>query len=209
MFSDAHLPEPEFIVDVENPVQLIEINDGDGIYFSEQFTKDKRIRKYVYQMLLNAKTFLPKGYCFKVYEAYRPLQDQIKLWNDVVEQQKKEHPNLDPQSEEFIALCDVFCANPYRQGSGHQSGAAIDVTLCDDGQKDFDMGGVVRGFSETADFDALVSAEARKNRLILKTALEKAGFVNYPAEWWHYSFGDRLWARLTGSKIAIFGRLDV
>ena len=209
MFSDAHLPEPEFIVDVENPVQLIEINDGDGIYFSDKFTKDKRIRKYVYQMLLNAKTFLPKGYCFKVYEAYRPLLDQIKLWNDVVEQQKKEHPNLDPQSEEFIALCDVFCANPYRQGSGHQSGAAIDVTLCDDGQKDFDMGGVVRGFSETADFEAPVSQGARKNRLILRDALEKAGFVNYPAEWWHYSFGDRLWARLTGSKIAIFGRLDV
>ena len=209
MFSDAHLPEPEFIIDIENPIQLVEINDSDEIYFSDQFTRDKRIRKYIYQMLLNAKAFLPDGYYFKVYEAYRPLQDQIELWNEVVEQQKKEHPFLDVKSEEFIALCEVFCANPYRQGSGHQSGAAIDVALCDKMQHDFDMGGLVRGFSETADFDALVSAEARKNRLILKTALEKAGFVNYPAEWWHYSFGDRLWAKLTGGKIAIFGRLDV
>ena len=94
MFSDAHLPEPEFIIDIENPIQLVEINDSDEIYFSDQFTRDKRIRKYIYQMLLNAKAFLPDGYYFKIYEAYRPLQDQIKLWNEVVEQQKKEHPFL-------------------------------------------------------------------------------------------------------------------
>ena len=116
---------------------------------------------------------------------------------------------MNEQSEEFIALCDVFCANPYRQGSGHQSGAAVDVTLCDKTGVEYDMGGVVRGFDESADFDYPVLPEQRKNRLILREALTKAGFVNYPSEWWHYSFGDRLWARLTGSEIAVFGKLDL
>lgn len=209
MFSDAHLPEPNYIFDVEKIPLLVEINEKDEIYFSDIFTNEKRIRKYIYQMLVEAKKYLPENYFFKIYEAYRPLAAQIKLWHEVVEQQKKEHPFLSVESEEFIALCDVFCANPYRQGSGHQSGAAIDVSLCDKNGIDYDMGGAVRGFSKTADFEAEVSDEAHKNRLILKTALEKVGFVNYPAEWWHYSFGDRLWAKLTENKIAIFGRLDV
>ena len=208
MFSDANLPEPEYILEVETPPHLVQINEKDGFFFCEQFTKERRIRFYIYQMLLNAKKELPENYFFKIYEAYRPLEDQKKLWEEVVQKQKKIYPNLAVDSEEFIVHCDVFCANPYRQGSGHQSGAAIDVSLCDKNGKEYDMGGVVRGFSETADFDFNVSFEARKNRNILKNALEKAGFINYPAEWWHYSFGDRLWAKLTGSKIAIFGRLD-
>ena len=71
------------------------------------------------------------------------------------------------------------------------------------------MGGEVRGFGENADFDYPgISAEARKNRNILRAALEKVGMVKYPAEWW-LSFGDRLSARLTGSKLAVFAKLDL
>ena len=72
------------------------------------------------------------------------------------------------------------------------------------------MGGQVRGFENTAEFDCPdISKEAEKNRKILNNALSEVGFVNYPSEWWHYSFGDRLWAKLTGSKIAIFGKMDL
>ena len=208
MFSDANLPEPEYILEIENSPHLIQINEKDGLFFCDKFTNDRRIRFYIYQMLLNAQKELPENYFFKIYEAYRPLESQKKLWDEVVQEQMKLYPDLEVNSEEFIAHCDVFCANPYRQGSGHQSGAAIDVSLCDKNGNEYDMGGVVRGFSESADFEFDVSMEARKNRNILKNTLEKVGFVNYPAEWWHYSFGDRLWAKLTGSKIAIFGRLD-
>lgn len=208
MFSDADLPEPNFIIDVEKPASLVFIDEKDGLFFSDKYTAERRVRSYIYHLLLQAKAYLPEGYFFKIYEAYRPLSFQIDLWKKVVAQQKIEHPELSETSEEFIALCDVFCANPYRQGSGHQSGAAIDVTLCDEFGQDYHMGSFVRDFSSNADFDADVCDEARKNRMILKDALERVGFVNYPAEWWHYSFGDRLWAKLTGSKLAIFGRLD-
>ena len=33
-----------------------------------------------------------------------------------------------------------------------------------------------------------ISTQARKNRLILKGAMEKQGFENYRKEWWHYTF---------------------
>lgn len=208
MFSDANLPEPKYITEIENPPNLVSISELDGFFFCDKFTKERRIRSYVYKMLIQAKNYLPENYYFKIYEAYRPLEEQKKLWDEVVQQQKKEHPNLAVDSEDFIAICDVFCANPYRQGSGHQSGAAIDITLCNRYGEEYNMGGVVRGFGEEADFDYPVSDEAKNNRNILKNALEQVGFINYPSEWWHYSFGDRLWAKLTGSKIAVFGRLN-
>lgn len=209
MFSDKNLKEPLFITEIEKEVSLIEVNEKDDIFFDETFTKEKRIRAYIYHMILNAKQFLPENYYFKIYEAYRPLSAQKKLWEEVVKKTKKEYPQMDENSEEFIALCDTYCANPYRQGSGHQSGAAIDITLCDKQGVDYDMGSKVREFNEKSDFDYPVSDEAKKNRFILKEALEKSGFINYPSEWWHYSFGDRLWAKLTGSTKAIFGKLDV
>ena len=31
------------------------------------------------------------------------------------------------------------------------------------------------------------------------------GLVNYPTEWWHWSFGDRYWALLTGARHALYG----
>lgn len=209
MFSDANLPEPNWICEIENPPLLTTIDEKDGLFFCHMYTKERRIRYYIYEMLLRAKQYLPAGYYFKIYEAYRPLAYQIQLWEKVIAEQKKLNPHLNPESEEFIALCDVYCANPYRQGSGHQSGAAIDVTLCDQAGIEYDMGGAIRGFTQTADFDYPVSLEARHHRLILREALQKAGFVNYPSEWWHYSFGDRLWARLTKSAIAFFAPIDI
>ena len=209
MFSDKNLPEPLFINEIEKEISLSMIDENDHIFFDNQFTNEKRIRTYIYNMILNAQKFLPDGYYFKIYEAYRPLQEQKKLWEEVKKEQKILHPDMDEDSEEFIGLCDTYCANPYRQGSGHQTGAAIDVSLCDKDGNDYFMGSTVRAFSEKSDFNYFVSEEAQKNRSLLKEALEKAGFINYPSEWWHYSFGDRLWAKLTGSKIAIFGKIDV
>ena len=29
-----------------------------------------------------------------------------------------------------------------------------------------------------------------------------AGFVNYPTEWWHWSYGDRYWALQSGQRVA-------
>ncbi|MDT7587682.1 MAG: zinc D-Ala-D-Ala dipeptidase, partial [Pseudonocardiales bacterium] len=36
-------------------------------------------------------------------------------------------------------------------------------------------------------------------------ALHSVGFVNYPTEWWHWSYGDRYWAIKTTAAAAIYG----
>ena len=41
------------------------------------------------------------------------------------------------------------------------------------------------------------------NRRLLCNVLCECGFTNYPAEWWHYDFGDSFWAFYT-QKEAIY-----
>ena len=208
-FDDSKLSEPDYIIEIENPVRLSLVDGKDGIFFNDRYTSDRRIRTYTYELLKKAKAALPEGYNFVIYEAYRSKADQIKVWHEIMEQRKKEHPHLDENSEELITMCNLVVANPFRQGSGHQSGAAVDISLVNDSGVEYDMGGIVRGFGEEAPFySQVISEEARKNRFILKSAVESVGLVCYPTEWWHYSFGDRLWARVTGSKLAIFSKID-
>ncbi len=40
----------------------------------------------------------------------------------------------------------------------------------------------------------LCPACGEENRKILINCLERAGFINYPTEWWHWSYGDCYWA---------------
>lgn len=48
---------------------------------------------------------------------------------------------------------------------------------------------------------------AKANREILIQCLEKVGFVNYPTEWWHWSYGDCYWAFLNNCH-AIYSATD-
>lgn len=47
-----------------------------------------------------------------------------------------------------------------------------------------------------------VTGEARWLRRELSAALAGAGLVNYPTEWWHWSYGDRYWAFVAGATSA-------
>ncbi|MBP5934721.1 M15 family metallopeptidase [Streptomyces sp. LBUM 1476] len=50
-----------------------------------------------------------------------------------------------------------------------------------------------------------ITPAARENRRVLGEALSAAGLVNYPTEWWHWSYGDRYWALATGAPTALYG----
>ncbi len=47
--------------------------------------------------------------------------------------------------------------------------------------------------------------EQKQNRAILKNAMEKAGFKNYPHEWWHFCYGDRMWSAYSKQKECFYG----
>ena len=53
-----------------------------------------------------------------------------------------------------------------------------------------------------------VSKPAQENRELLFNVMEAQGFVNYPTEWWHFSYGDRYWAYHQQQDYAIYGSAD-
>ena len=92
----------------------------------------------------------------------------------------------------------------------HVAGAAVDLRLIDGEGRKLQMGTALDSPPEEARdaqaFDAPgISALARQHRSLLAEVLTNAGLVNYPTEWWHWSFGDRYWAFVTGATFASYG----
>ena len=92
----------------------------------------------------------------------------------------------------------------------HCAGAAVDLTLIDTSGNELDMGGLLNGHRTGREHLCPMNApgipaHARANRDLLARTMTAAGFVNYPAKWWHWSYGDRYWAFVTRAGAAIYG----
>ena len=106
---------------------------------------------------------------------------------------------------EILRLLNIGIAGV---GGGHQTGGAVDLGLCDNEGRELDMGTQYREHTpKTVTKCKLLSEEQRSNRAILLKAMRRAGFVNYPAEWWHFCYGDKMWAAYSNRKIAVYGEL--
>ena len=132
----------------------------------------------------------PFGLGLKVFDAYRPqraVDDFVRWVEDESDQVKKTEYYPDIQKRHLIR--DGYIA----ARSGHSRGGTIDLTLValasDTSSKpvELDMGSAFDHFgpiSATAYHD--LSAQQRANRLLLKTVMERHGFLNYRKEWWHF-----------------------
>lgn len=109
-------------------------------------------------------------YSLKILDAYRPLSVQKKMWE--------------------ILPDERYVANPAK-GSRHNRGAAVDVTLIDKDGKELEMPSAFDHFGPESHRDYQgCSEEAKKNRKILQDAMEAAGFIGLPTEWWHFDDPD-------------------
>lgn len=190
----------------ESNEELFNIKQDKQLYFSKELQKRPSIylRKSVYEKIKEAEQLLPKGSFFKVYSAFRPQEEQIQLWNENYQKIKTQNPTL--SEEELIQQTRAVCADPRNGFGGHQTGGAVDITLCDAKGRDFDMGTTYLETSSKIPTKAKgLTEEQRKNRVLLKQVMEKAGFQNYPFEWWHYCYGDRMWAAYSGKKSCFYG----
>lgn len=96
----------------------------------------------------------------------------------------------------------------------HATGGAVDLTLMfTDTRQPLYMGGMFDDLTEEAWTDgferkscvSMSDDEALANRRLLYWVMTEAGFANNPTEWWHYSWGDQMWARLGGHPAAHYG----
>jgi zinc D-Ala-D-Ala dipeptidase len=189
--------------------------------------KNLFLRKTVALKLLSINDNLRKqGYELYVYDCFRPNIVQHYLWEvwapDYI---RKRHPWM--TENEVLDLRPKFTSKASANDSDinlegpppHYTGGAVDLTLKKiSEEKTLFMGTVFDDFTEASYTDYyeikknsgslnIQEEEALFNRRLLYWTMVEAGFENYPFEWWHFSWGDQMWAILKKEKIAYYSYL--
>lgn len=107
----------------------------------------------------------------KVWDCYRPLAVQRIFW--------------------AILPDERYVANP-KTGSRHNRASTVDLTLVDSQGNELQMPTGFDDFNPRADHSyQVLPDQVIRNRSLLKSLMEKAGFISLPEEWWHYD--DEKW----------------
>jgi D-alanyl-D-alanine dipeptidase len=164
------------------------------------------LRSGLLARLERAERRLPDGFHLLIVEGYRPIDTQRRIFEEYRDGLRAAFPEMSPDEAHIAASRYVSPVDV----APHTAGAAVDLTLCAPDGTEYDMGTQVDDNPEESDggcyTDATnISADARAHRKILAAALEPVGLVNYPTEWWHWSFGDRYWALAEGRPYAVYG----
>lgn len=175
---------------------------------------DQKVRKAVYENLLKASQNLPAGYKLFIFESFRPREVQLERFDFKLKQLQKEFPNLEISEIERLARLGV--ADPRKSFGPHQTGGAVDVTILNENNAPLNMGTDWAEFNKktpTKNWHKIIfnkdGFKIMRNRKLLVQTMASAGFVNYPGEWWHYSYGDQAWAIYSGHKNAIYGEVKI
>ncbi|MCC6198856.1 D-alanyl-D-alanine carboxypeptidase family protein [Candidatus Nomurabacteria bacterium] len=165
------------------------------------------LRTSVRDRLVQGANSLPEGYKLLVVTAYRPITMQQELYRNRLWQMAKAYPfQMIFLHWKWKRMVRQYTAPP--GGSSHQCGAAVDVTILDIENKRLDMGTSFNDFGEKVHtHSTLISDEQKKNRAMLFELMTNVGFANYPLEWWHYSYGDRMWAAYNEKERCFYGPL--
>ena len=113
--------------------------------------------------------FCEKGYRIVLFDCYRPVSAQKKMW--------AVYPN--PQ----------YVANPYTSGSVHNRGAAVDISLEKLDGTPVDMGTDHDYFGKEAHIDnTSLPQKVLENRKLLQEGMIRFGFETIRSEWWHFNY---------------------
>lgn len=175
------------------------------------------VRVSVGKMLAGVNARLKRGGLkLFLYDAWRPRAVQA-YYHDVwmPSEVRRRRPDLDDAGVQ--AEVDRYWAAPSAspaRPAPHATGGAVDVSIVFEEGASLFMGGLFDDVTAAADtnfFERETQAmsysddEARANRRLLYWLMMDAGFANHPNEWWHYSYGDQMWAIHNELPAAIYG----
>ena len=162
------------LLEISHPAVQIDLRYASANNFTGKVIYDKALpllHKDAHAALMRAADLAAaQGLGLLVYDAYRPVEAQWRLWEAVP----------DP----------MYVADP-RVGSMHARGVAVDLTLTGPDGRALDMG---TGFDELIPQSwhgrVDLSAQAQHHRALLLGLMALAGWVHHPREWWHYNLPD-------------------
>ena len=191
----SHSP---FVKVIDNDYLMVEMQYP--LLHMDNAINDCYMREEVYEKLIEAAKLLPKGYKFKIQDAYRPFALQKELYEkyrieliDRFNLHNKSPEEVDQFIKQFISLPHKDPLLP----PVHTTGGAIDLSIIDEKGDELDMG---TGFDEFTDktktdyFEHQGNEIIRDNRRLLYNIMTSVGFTNLPSEWWHYDYLDRFYA---------------
>lgn len=166
---------------------------SDFVYDMKYATSDNFLKTKVYdcgECFLRLKTvkalieannsFIKLGFKIKLYDCYRPLDVQKKMW--------------------VIVSNPKYVANPAK-GSIHNKGGAVDISLVDLSGIEIEMGTKFDYFGEEASHNYLkLSDKILKNRKLLKSIMINFKFNSLDSEWWHYNLQSTLNDKVSNKK---------
>lgn len=180
---------------------------------------DCKIRESIAKKINLIANRLPEGFKLLVWDAYRTIKTQKSLfdmyYNKFKNELKLEENELLEYTKNFVSLPSLDKTKP----SPHNTGAAIDLTICDDNGKPINLGtyfddfrpeAYTRFFEEKSERGEILEEEKEilLNRRILCNLFEEEEFMNYPYEIWHKSYGDQMAAKVLNLNYAIYGGIE-
>ena len=183
-----------------------------------------KLREGVVKRLIKVNDFLKlknNSFYLLIYDSWRPVEVQEFMFNRAFSSEFKKL-DLDPsvKNMELYHLVkkkvEKFWAYPSfdeRCPPPHSTGGALDITLADKYGNIIDMGSDIDQMDEKSKPDFyknIKSDEAiiwNDRRNLLKEIMVKHEFVQHPNEWWHFSYGDQLWAWKNKKPYALYGKI--
>ena len=189
--------------------------------------KDKtsiwKLREEVVNRLVKVNDYLisKSSFFLLIYDSWRPLEVQEFMFKRafLLECEKSDidasfkninsYPSILKKVEKFWAYPsqDSNCPPP------HSTGGALDVCLSDKDGNLVEMGSMVDQMDETSNPDFYAKMKNKEamiwnsRRNLLSEIMTKYGFAQHPNEWWHFSYGDQLWAWKNKKENAIYGKI--
>ncbi|MDO4404180.1 MAG: M15 family metallopeptidase [Atopobiaceae bacterium] len=130
-----------------------------------------------------------RGLRLKVFDAYRPATavKHFVLWG-IEDLDLRMKPYFYPD----LKKDELFEKGYIAARSTHSRGSTVDLTLLDMSTgKEVDMGSPFDYFGEASHPDYTgITDEQYENRMILRKAMLRNGFLPIDCEWWHFTLAD-------------------
>lgn len=178
---------------------IAEHPEYDGIY----------VRSELLNRLERVARSLDLRYTLVVRAGHRPIAIQKRLLSECAQDYKDDNPGA--SDEEALEHARMFVSDPDQMLPPHCCGAAIDVDLMDS------VSGKLVDFGSPANLDDDISflhyegidEQQKANRMRLLAAMLEAGLASTAFEWWHFSYGDEVWAWFYGRDESLYGLIDI
>ena len=184
------------------------------------------LRAEVVNRLVKASNYLKSkdnDYSLLIYDSWRPIEVQAYMFEMAFDIEcKKIGINVSFNDRNFypeiLKKVEKFWAYPsYQENSPppHSTGGALDVTLLNKFGLISNLGSNIDEMGESANpdyyknknYEEAIIWDRRRN--LLRDIMIKFGFVQHPNEWWHFSYGDQLWAWKRNKASALYGKIKI